>query len=73
VAASPLVVSLEHPAAVAIVKVSVVPMDRDRVVAGAARFLNRENEFGTIVVGQRADLLLLDANPLENVANAGAA
>lgn len=39
--------------------------------ADAARFLNRENEFGTIAVGQRADLLLLDANPLENVANAG--
>ncbi len=30
-----------------------------------AKFLGRETEFGTIAVGQRADLLLLDRNPLE--------
>jgi len=35
-----------------------------------ARFLKRESEFGTIAVGQRADLLLLEANPLQDVANA---
>jgi imidazolonepropionase-like amidohydrolase len=27
-------------------------------------------EWGTVAVGKRADLLLLDANPLENVSNA---
>lgn len=32
-----------------------------------ARFLSKEHEFGTIAVGKRADLLLLDANPLERV------
>ena len=37
----------------------------------AAKFLNRDREFGTVAVGQRADLLLLEANPLENVANVG--
>jgi imidazolonepropionase-like amidohydrolase len=36
----------------------------------AARFLGHEKEFGTIAIGQRADLVLLDANPLENIANA---
>ena len=35
-----------------------------------ARFLHREEEFGTVAVGQRADLLLLNANPLEDVHNA---
>lgn len=35
----------------------------------AARFLHREDEFGTIAVGRRADLLLLNANPLEDVTN----
>jgi amidohydrolase family protein len=32
-----------------------------------AAFLKRSNEFGTIAVGQRADLLLVSANPLENL------
>jgi imidazolonepropionase-like amidohydrolase len=36
----------------------------------AARFLHREEEFGTIAVGRRADLLLLTANPLADVGNA---
>ena len=33
----------------------------------AAIFLNAEHEIGTIEVGKRADLLLLNANPLENI------
>jgi imidazolonepropionase-like amidohydrolase len=35
----------------------------------AAEFLGRSREFGTITVGARADLLLLDADPLRDVAN----
>jgi len=31
--------------------------------------LNRANEFGTVGVGKRADLLLVSANPLEDVRN----
>jgi imidazolonepropionase-like amidohydrolase len=35
----------------------------------AVRFLQLENEFGTIALGRRADLLLLSANPLLDVGN----
>jgi imidazolonepropionase-like amidohydrolase len=35
----------------------------------AAMFLHQEQEFGTVGLGVRADLLLLKANPLENVDN----
>ena len=34
-----------------------------------ARFLDEESEFGQVAAGQRADLLLLAANPLEDVDN----
>ncbi|WP_161977127.1 amidohydrolase family protein [Dictyobacter kobayashii] len=33
----------------------------------AARFLDQEDEWGTIKVGKRANMLLLNANPLENI------
>jgi imidazolonepropionase-like amidohydrolase len=36
----------------------------------AAIALGKENEFGSVREGQRADLLLLNANPLEDVTNA---
>jgi imidazolonepropionase-like amidohydrolase len=35
----------------------------------AARFLGQEKEWGTIQKGKLADLVLLDANPLENIGN----
>jgi cytosine/adenosine deaminase-related metal-dependent hydrolase len=34
-----------------------------------ARFLGREKEFGTIQVGRRADLILLSADPLDDINN----
>jgi len=34
-----------------------------------ARFLNETADFGTVEKGKTADLLLLDANPLESIAN----
>jgi imidazolonepropionase-like amidohydrolase len=36
---------------------------------GAAQFLGREREFGTVETGKVADLVLLDASPLDNIAN----
>lgn len=35
----------------------------------AAACLGQQNELGTIEVGKRADLILLDANPLEDISN----
>ena len=35
----------------------------------AARALHAESEFGTVDVGKRADLLLLEANPLGDISN----
>ncbi|WP_129645843.1 amidohydrolase family protein [Peristeroidobacter agariperforans] len=37
--------------------------------SGAAEFMNARNEFGTVAVGRRADLILIEGNPLEDVAN----
>jgi len=34
-----------------------------------ARFLDKEKDFGTIAVGKMANLVLLDANPLDNIEN----
>jgi imidazolonepropionase-like amidohydrolase len=34
-----------------------------------AKMLNKENEFGTITVGKKANLILLDANPIDNLNN----
>jgi imidazolonepropionase-like amidohydrolase len=36
--------------------------------SGAAEFLQESDEIGTVTVGRRADLLIVDANPLEDVA-----
>jgi hypothetical protein len=38
--------------------------------ANPADFLGRPGEFGTVTTGARADLVLLDANPLSDVGNA---
>jgi imidazolonepropionase-like amidohydrolase len=35
-----------------------------------ARFMHQEHDVGVVAVGARADLLLLESNPLESVANA---
>lgn len=35
----------------------------------AAEFVNALDEWGTVAIGRRADLILFDANPLDDVAN----
>lgn len=37
--------------------------------ANPARFFHQEGEFGTVTEGTSADLILLDANPLENISH----
>lgn len=37
--------------------------------ANVGQYFKAQDTFGTIAVGQRADLILVDANPLENVSN----
>lgn len=37
--------------------------------ANVGEYFKAQDSFGTIAVGQRADLILVDANPLENVSN----
>jgi len=34
-----------------------------------AKILNKENEFGTVSINKKANLILLDANPVENIEN----
>jgi len=35
----------------------------------AAKFIQSENQFGSVQEGLEADLILLDANPLEDITN----
>jgi imidazolonepropionase-like amidohydrolase len=52
------------------VKAGLTPMQAlQTATLNPARFLGREKELGTIETGKLADLVLLDANPLEDIAN----
>ena len=54
-----------------LVGAGLTPYDALRTAtANPAEFLGRPGEFGTLSVGVRADLLLLEANPLTDVSNA---
>jgi imidazolonepropionase-like amidohydrolase len=53
-----------------LVRTGFTPMDALQAAThGAALFLGREKEFGTVEVGRAADLVLVSANPVENIAN----
>jgi imidazolonepropionase-like amidohydrolase len=53
-----------------LVRVGFTPMEAlQAATRGAALFLGREKELGTVESGHAADLVLLTANPAENIAN----
>jgi hypothetical protein len=61
--------SLRHETA-ALVKAGMTPWQVvEAATIAPARYLGRDKDFGTVAVGKRADLILADGNPLEDVAN----
>lgn len=53
-----------------LVQAGLTPMEAIQAATrNAARFMGREKELGTIQPGKLADLVLLDANPLDDIAN----
>jgi imidazolonepropionase-like amidohydrolase len=53
-----------------LVRAGFTPMEALRAATqGAAQFLGREKELGTVETGHGADLVLLSANPVEDIAN----
>jgi len=53
-----------------LVRAGFTPMEAlQAATQGAAQFLGREKELGTVETGHAADLVLLSANPVENIAN----
>jgi imidazolonepropionase-like amidohydrolase len=53
-----------------LVEAGLTPMEAlQSATRDAARFLGREKDSGTIAPGVRADLVLLDGNPLQNISN----
>ena len=59
-----------HDELALLVQAGLTPMEViQSATRNPARFLGREKEFGTVQVGKRADLLLLDADPLQDIHN----
>jgi imidazolonepropionase-like amidohydrolase len=53
-----------------LVQAGLTPMEAiQAATCNAARFMDREKELGTIQPGKLADLVLLDADPLDDIAN----
>ncbi len=53
-----------------VVQAGLSPMEAlQAATLNAARFMGREKELGTVETGKLADLVLLDANPLDDIAN----
>jgi len=59
-----------HDSIADLVRAGLTPMEAlQTATSKPAEFLNRASEQGKIAPGQRADLVLLDANPLEDIHN----
>jgi imidazolonepropionase-like amidohydrolase len=59
-----------HDSIADLVRAGLTPMEAlQAATSKPAEFLGRSNEQGTIAPGQRADLVLLDANPLQDTHN----
>jgi hypothetical protein len=59
-----------HEELVLMVQAGLTPVQAlSSATAGPATFLGRAADFGTVTQGQRADLELLDANPLDDIRN----
>jgi hypothetical protein len=59
-----------HNELAALVSAGFTPMEAlQSVTLDAAQFLGRADEFGTVANGRDADLVLLDANPLDDIHN----
>jgi imidazolonepropionase-like amidohydrolase len=61
--------SLHHELA-QLVRAGFTPMEAlQAATQGAAKFLGREKDYGTVQTGRVADLVLLNANPADNIGN----
>jgi hypothetical protein len=59
-----------HDELMLLVKAGLTPLDALRTATvNPAKFFDQESIFGSIEVGKRADLVLLDSNPLNNIEN----
>jgi Amidohydrolase family len=59
-----------HEELVALVEAGVTPLQAlQAATVNPARMLKREDDFGSIAMGKLADLVLLEANPLEDIRN----
>lgn len=59
-----------HDELALLVQAGLTPMEAlQAATLNPARFLGRERDFGTVAPGKIADLVLLDANPLEDISN----
>jgi len=59
-----------HHELAALVECGLAPLEALRTgTVNAARFLGRDGKLGTITTGAEANLILVDANPLEDIGN----
>ena len=59
-----------HKELAELVRAGLTPAEAlEAATRGAAQFLGREHDSGTVETGKLADLVLLEASPLENIAN----